>query len=582
MRYLVGFFATIGVLLVLLIAIAIWTVSNMWSMALRPSKPVPAVAVLAIDLKESIAEETAGVELPLPFLENKMRLRDIVNAINRAGTDGRVKALVLHIEGGAPGMAQAQEIADAVQRFRDKGKFAIAWADTLGEGGPANAPYLLAAQANQLWVQPQGLVGLTGYAGDFLFFRAALDKIGVKYEVWKRKEYKSAMDSFIETQISAPVRENYESLFGDALQQLVDRTAAARKLTPDAVRATLNQAPLLASEALDAKLIDKVGYRDEADAAALAQAGPGAALVQFDDYRTGQAQLDPASNATQIALIYAVGMIDRRSSRDFGSADPVLTPAAMRKAFDEAIGNPAIKAIIFRIDSPGGSAVASESIRRDVLRAKAAGKKVVVSMGNVAASGGYWIAMDADKIVAQPGTVTGSIGVVGGKPEASGLARLIGIGVDTITTTESADLSIWRPSSPMQNQRQNVRIDATYNAFVANVAAGRKLPPEKTEQIARGRVWTGRQAKEIGLVDELGGMDTALRIARAELGLGAEAPVAARLMPTHRPLSEQILRVLRGETTSVGVLAPLVRLLGDLTTPPESRTLLLNGPTSLE
>ncbi|GIL40625.1 signal peptide peptidase SppA [Roseiterribacter gracilis] len=580
MRYLVGFFAAIGVLFVLAIAFSVWVVSNVRTLQPAP-QPIPAVAVLAIDLKSAIAEETGGVELPLPFLENKARLRDIVGTITRAANDGRVKVLMLRMEGGAAGLAQAQEISDALQRFRDKNKTVIAWADTLGEGGPANSSYLLTAMATQSWVQPQGQVGLMGYGSDFLFYRNALERIGVKYEVWKRKEYKSALDEYVETQIPAPVRENYESLFGDVMKQLIERAAAARKLDQAVLRAAIEKGPLLASEALDAKLIDKIGYRDEAEAAALAEAGAGAKIVEFPAYRAALQQVVPPANATQIAVIYGVGEINRRSARDFSNTDPVMTPEPLRKAFEEAISNAAIKAIVFRVDSPGGSPVASETIRRDVLRAKAAGKKVIVSMGNVAASGGYWIAMDADKIVAQPGTITGSIGVIGGKPEASGLAKLLNIGIDKITTTDQPPLSIWRRLTEQQRQRQEVHLDDTYGAFVQNVAAGRKLAPEKVEAVAKGRVWTGRQAKEIGLVDELGGIDVAFKVVRTELGLAADAPLATRVLPARRTPGEQILRMLRGED-SVSVfepLGPFLRAYRELTASEGTRTLLYTGPS---
>lgn len=589
MRYVVGFFATIGVLFMLLLGLVFYGFANLKNVAQRPPKPIPATAVLAIDLKNTLVEDTAGIGLPLPFLENKARLRDVVAAINRAAGDARIKGLLLRLEGGATGMAQAQELTDALQRFRDKKKFTAAWADTLGEGGPANGPYLLASQTDEIWVQPQGTVGLTGFGGDFLFYKNALEKIGVKFEVWKRKEFKSAADQFVEPALPAPVRANYESLLGDVQAQLLDRVATARKLDQAAVRATLDRAPLLAKEALDARLIDRIGYRDEAEGSVLSHAGAGAQLVEFAQYRASYAAPTPPANATHMAVIYGVGLIDRHATRDIGDTDPVMAPEALRKAFDEAIKDHAVKAIIFRVDSPGGSPVASESIRRDVLRAKEAGKKVIVSMGNVAASGGYWVSMDADKIVAQPGTITGSIGVVGSKIDASGLASLVGIHVDNISTSDAARLSMWRPSSPQQRERQDARIDATYNDFVSAVAAGRKLPREKVEEIARGRVWTGKQAKEIGLVDELGGMDVAFKVARAELGLPPEAPIAARLLPQRRTPAEQLMRALQGETASLGTLVameqrfrPLLRVYDELVASDDSRMLLMQGPAQFD
>ncbi|MDB5365358.1 MAG: signal peptide peptidase SppA [Rhodospirillales bacterium] len=578
MRYVVGFFATIGVLFVLLLAVMFWGVSNLKNVTQHPAKPIPSIAVLQLDLKGEIAEPSPAPELPLPFGARAAKLRDLVVAIDRARTDDRIKGIVLHVGSAQLRMAQAQELRDALQRFRDRGKFAIAHADSWAVGG--DSAYLLATGCDEVWMQPMGELRATGWNREFEFYKGLLEKVGVNFEVSKRKEYKSAGDQFTETKLPPAVRENYETLGKDLTQQLVDGIATGRKIEPDSVRQAMARMPLFGDEAKDGHFIDQLGHADEADSAALKRAGAGAQFVKYDQFRR---QPEPPSRpeATKIAVIYAIGVIAPFGAPDF-SGDSIVTPDTMRKAFETAIDDKAIKAIVLRVDSPGGEVVAGESIRRLVLRAKESGKKIVVSMGSVAASGGYWISMDADKIVAEPATITGSIGVLAERPDAQALLDKLGVTVDQVKTTDAPIMSLARPASAQERERRNASLDRIYASFVDGVAKGRKLSPDKVEAIARGRVWTGKQAKDVGLVDELGGLDVALRVTRQELGLPTDSPLVATVLPERRSPLEELLRYMRGENEAVARLAswasvaqPLLRAASPLFESPDARTLRL-------
>jgi protease-4 len=427
-------------------------------------------------------------------------------------------------------------------------------------------------------MQPMGELRTTGWNREFEFYKGLFDKIGVNFEVSKRKEYKSAGDLLTETKLPAAVRENYQTLGNDLTQQLVDAIATGRKIEPASIRQAMARMPLFGDEAKAGHFIDQLGHVDEADAGALKRAGAGAQLVKYDQFRRQPAP-PPRPAATKIAVIYAVGVITPSRGPDFGG-DSLLTPDSMRKAFETAIDDKAIKAILLRVDSPGGEVVAGESIRRLVLRAKDSGKKIIVSMGSVAASGGYWISMDADKIVAEPATITGSIGVLSQRPDAQALLDKLGVTVDQVKTTDAPILSLARPASAQERERRNAALDRIYASFVDGVAKGRKLSPDKVEAVARGRVWTGKQAKEVGLVDELGGLDVAMRVTRQELGLPTDSPLLAMLLPERRSPLEEMVRYMRGENEAMARLAswasvaqPLLRAAAPLLESPDTRML---------
>jgi len=524
---------------------------------------LPDTVVLTIDLDQKLVEQGGDAPLSGKLLGDRLSLREVVDALDRGAGDRRVKGAVVRLGGDAMGLAQVQEVRAALGRFRAAGKFTAAFSESFGEFGPGNKSYYLATACEQIWLQPVGMVGLTGLSSEMPFARKVLDQLHIVPEVGHREEYKSALETLTERTISAPHKEMLESLLDDLTDQLVGGLSAARKLEPAAVRRLIDRGPLLAGEAKESLLIDRIGYYDELTDEALDKAGTEAGLVTPEDYL--DAAGEPHDSGPTIALIFAVGGIERGE----GGGNPMIGGDAVGsetvvQAFQQAVDDDDVRAILLRIDSPGGSAVASETIRRALVQAQAAGKPVIVSMSDMAASGGYWIAMNADKIIAEPATLTGSIGVIVGKVATSGLWDSLGIAWDGVKRGQNA--GIWSniaPYSASEHARVEAVLDDLYATFTRNVAEARHLTPEKVRAIARGRVWTGHQAVALGLVDELGDLDLALRRTRDAIGLKPNAPVSLDVYPRPKSQIERIVDLLTVSGTrmrdTVRAVAPVVR-----------------------
>ena len=328
--------------------------------------------------------------------------------------------MIARIGAASMGMAQTQEIREAVLRFRAHKKFAVAYSETFGEFGPGNGAYYLATAFDHIYLQPSGDVGLTGIIMESPFIKGTLGKLGVTFHGDHRYEYKAALNFYTESKYTVAHKEEMTSIMDSWFNQMKDGICQARQIAPDKFQSIVDAGPYLGKEAVDAKLVDGVAYRDEVYGKVKTQAGSGAELLYLDKYldRAGR----PHNRGKKIALVYGVGAVTRGKS-DF---DPVQSEQTMgsdtvASAIRAAANDDSVKAILFRVDSPGGSYVASDTIWREVVNARKAGKPVIVSMGNLAGSGGYFVAMAADKIVAQPGTITASIGVLGGKMLTSGL-----------------------------------------------------------------------------------------------------------------------------------------------------------------
>ena len=539
-RFIVGFFAIIGalvsVIVLALVALAIW--------GSPASTPVAEGTVLSLNLTEGLSDTAPREGLSALIGETKATLRDVLDAIERAGNDAKVKGVFARVGGDDVPTAQAQELRDAIAALRAKGKFAVAYADTIGEFGQGTHAYYLAAGFDEIWLQPQGVVGIAGLRAESPFLRGLLDKLGVVPSFDHREEYKTAMNTITEHQMTPPDREETEAILQSVFGQIVRGIAKDRKLEEAQVRALVDRGMLLPDEALQAHLIDHLGYRDEAEAAAKKRAGQGAELVTTLDYldRAGR----PHEKGPTIALIYGTGLIQRGSSTPNPlSASGLMGAETVARAFDKAAGDSDVKAILFRVDSPGGSAVASETIWRAVQRAHERGKPVIVSMGAVAGSGGYYIAAPADKIVAEPATLTGSIGVLAGKFVLSGLWDKLGVGWGALSEGASADMfSTLQDFSPPEKQRFEAFLDAAYGTFKDRVAQGRKLSAETVETVAKGRVWTGEDAKSRGLVDELGGLGDALRLAKRTAKIADDQDVDLKLYPRALTVGETLGRLL--------------------------------------
>jgi len=503
---------------------------------------VPARTILEIDFERSFVEYGSTDPVSRIFGGGDANVAELVAALERAGNDDRVVGLVGHIGAGGYGMAMTQEMRDAITAFRAKGKFAVAFSETFGEFGPGNQGYYLAAAFDEIWLQPSGDIGLNGVAGKTMFLRGTFDKLELEVRMDHRHEYKNAMNTYTERGYTPAHREALGAVLASLHSQLVRGVAEGRGLDVAAVAALIDRGPFLGPEALQEKLVDRLGYRDELMAHVKEKAGEGAELLFHDKYlaRAGK----PHKRGKRIAVVYGVGPVVRggNSFDPLFGGGPTMGSKTVAGALREAIEDDEVKAIIFRVDSPGGSYVASDTIWRETVRAKQRGKPIIVSMGNVAGSGGYFVAMDATKIVAHPATITGSIGVLGGKILTRKLFERLGVTHGTIKTAANADMfSELDDFSAHGWQRFQAWLDRVYADFTGKVAAGRGLPLEKVQEIAKGRIWSGEDALKIGLVDELGGWAVAMRLAREAGGLEPDEDIELRTYPKEKSLFEQVL-----------------------------------------
>lgn len=590
LKCFVGLFAAIGFLVAAAVVVGGVLLSRFDG--LQPEfAELPESAVLVLDLADGLAERRPDNPLARASLGSSLILREAVESLHRAARDPRVKALVIHAGWGEPGLAQVQELRDAIADFRAQGKPVTAFAETFGEAGNGTLHYFLASAAGELWMQPSGDVGITGFSLEQPYLRQLLSDYGVRAQVGQRDEYKGAMAIFTETRLPEPQRRNLQRYLDSALTQIVTAVAESRNLEAGAVRALIDTAPHRGALAQQRGLVDRLGYWDQMSDAVLEAAGEEAELLSLADYAR---ETEPEeAEGPIIALVHGIGPV----VLDHGENDPVFGKVSMgavdvRRALADAIDDPEIAAILFRVDSPGGSYVASDTIWREVQRARDLGKPIVVSMGNVAGSGGYFVAAAAHSIVAQPGSLTGSIGVVSGKFSLNELWRDIGVNWDGVQAGRRANL--WSPNAPFSREEWDwlqSTLDATYDDFTYKVAQGRNLDREQVLAVAGGRIWSGADAVDAGLVDALGGYRKALGLAKEAAGIPADASVRLLAFPEERdPFSalledalggeienDSLRAMLRGFVRFAQAVAPLVELVESLGADPRGQT-LSTGP----
>jgi protease-4 len=507
---------------------------------------VPDGCVLELDL-QSIPNETGGFD-PLAMIAGGGRpllLRETVTAIHRAAEDDRVAGLIAKVQIPAAAAGPVQELREAIAAFSDA-KPSLAWAETY----PGTLSYYLASAFREVWMQPSGTVALVGFATNALFLRDALDKVGVQAQFIARGEYKSAANMFTQDAYTDAHREADGRLIESLHAQVLAAVAESRHIDPAEVDALADQAPLLRDAAVEGRLIDRIGFRDEAYGriGELVGAPPESGDADGPDapprlYLSRYPRADVSMPAPPIpgrktkptiAVVTLAGPIV--SGRGGRQLSPLGTSSAggdtIAAALREAGADDAVSAVVLRVDSPGGSVTGSETVWREVNRLREAGKPVVASMGAVAASGGYYVSMAADAIVANPGTITGSIGVVTGKLVARDLKDRLGIGSDSVRTNRNADAwSLNKPFTDEQHAHVEAEADLFYTDFVQRVAQGRDMTVEAVDTVARGRVWTGADALDRGLVDELGGLRTAIDRAKVLAGFDADADVKLVSLP---------------------------------------------------
>ena len=542
------------------------------SMALSATAaaPVPASSVLTLDLRDPLTDQAPHNPL-FGLGRNSASVMSIISTLRRAETDGRVKGLFVRLpEGGIePGMAD--EIRLAFKHFRASGKPIYAHSQGIYPAGIVTTTYMLGAASDQLWMQPGASLQVTGASTEDLFFKRFFDKYGISPQYEQRYEYKNAVNGFMFSDYTAAHKQSTLSWMGSVYASNLGFAADDRKTDAAVLRTSLEAGPHIAEDALKLKLVDRLGQVREAEAAMLAKAGEGAKVIDFDDYADAQQNEGDKSGET-IAVIEAEGAI--LTGRDQG-ANPFTGGTSIYSddlagAILKAARTEAVKAIVLRVNSPGGSDTASEQILDAIRVAKAARKPVVVSMGSYGASGGYWIASEASAIVAQPTTLTGSIGVYGGK-FAVGTA-LERFGVDMRQTGVGGDYAgafgMAEPFTASQRAAFSGWMDRIYANFVTRVAVGRKLPEARVREIAKGRVWTGAQARSLGLVDELGGFYQAVDKAKSLAGLKGEIRLR-RMTPTEGTF-EALQNALGVSAMSVRTLAAAAWLFGD----PRSQSIL--------
>lgn len=531
-------------------------------------------SIVHIRLDGEIAEADRGPDLGGLFdNEGPLSLHHLTGAIRRAARDERVVGLLLEVKRPAVGVAQIEEIEAAIATFRDAGKWTAAFLETAGEGTSGDGAYALAACADHILLSPPGDVTLIGLAAQVPFFKGALDRLELDTYVEKRHEFKNAANMFTETEFTPAHREAIGVLLDDVQRELVRHIGARRKQDEDTVKQWIAAGPHMASEALDKGIVDELAYWDGALDAAKKVAGRDEPLVTARQYHEVQM---PATGEHEVALIVGEGDIVSGSGPS-PFEDPKIASDPMTKAF-RAARKDEVEGVIFRINSPGGGYVASDVIRREVELTRLAGIPVVASMGNVAASGGYIVALEASAVLAQPSTITGSIGVFTGMlASRRAWEHWLGVTFDSYKTAPMADMfSGLDLPSPAARARLKTVVDRIYDEFIAKAAKARHKTAEEIHAVAKGRVWSGRRALELGLVDGIGGLWTAVDKLRELRGWDKEETVSLRPYPEPLGFFESLSQGFATRADLPEELRAALAMWRRLSEPPEGR--LLRAP----
>jgi len=445
--------------------------------------------------------------------ENNLGLKDILAHIKEAKTDSRIKGIYVDVSAIQGGFASIEEIRSALLDFKKSGKFILAYSEVYTKGA-----YYLASVADKIYVNPEGIVDFKGFSTEITFFKGALEKLDIEAQVIKVGTYKSAVEPYILDKMSKPNREQITSFLGSLYTHFLSNIAISRKIPVDSLSAIANTAAVqTATDAVKFRLVDGVKYKDEVltELKSLCGIAQKKELrsVSISDYTPQTKELSKAS-ADRIAVVYAVGEIVSGEGDDETMGSENISRAIRTARLDDKV-----KALVLRINSPGGSSLASDVIWREIELTKKV-KPVIVSMGDVAASGGYYIACAADSIFAQPNTITGSIGVFAIIPNMKKFFNnKLGITFDEVKTGKFSEISITRPLSDDERLLLQAEVNNIYKTFTQKVANGRHKTPEFIDKIGQGRVWTGAEAIKIGLVDRLGNIDDAVKSAAKKAGL---------------------------------------------------------------
>jgi len=542
------------VIVLVIVAVVIFII-----IASQPTR-VASNSVLVLDVSGEINEQRAmdifsaigGEFIPVQH--------DFIDALDTAKSDPHIDALVVKIGPLATGWGKLEEIHAHILAFRTSGKPSICY---LGGDGIGNLEYYVASACDKIWLVPTAPVSIHGMMAEALFLRGTLDKLKIYPDYYHIAEYKTASNQLTEKKFTPAHREEVDSLLHGIYNQYLTEVSQARNMDRAAFEKLVEQGPLSADDALNGKLVDRLAYWDQVQDFVREKTkdwNP----VKLGRYRS-QIKND---GGTKIAVVHATGLIVSGESGNTPGGGSIMGSESVAADLRKAREDSGIKAIVLRVDSGGGSAVASEVIRREVVLARGV-KPVVVSMSDVAASGGYWIAMSANKIVADPNTITASIGVLGGKLNISGLYGMLGLSTDSIATSENATIfSAQQNFTPAQQKLIQKSLQDVYTNFTKGVAEGRHMTVEAVDKIGKGRVWTGAQGKELGLVDELGDLDRAVGVAKQLAGIPAERRVRIVRFPEEKTFLQMWLERQKDDSAQLSSLqAAVERLTGAYDTP---------------
>lgn len=522
----------IGILLV--IEIAALTVGYL-SRRIQPN------TVLTLRIEGEIEEQPPQDPLTEALFGARLTVTDIVEALDRAETDPRITGIEMRVSESTMSMGKIQEIQQKIREFNRQGKFSVAYLEYA-----TNRSYYLASACQTVVLLPTSLFHVRGLMTSTTFLRGTLDKLGIYPDLYHIGEYKNAMNVFTEKKYTPAHREADQALLEDLYRQFLRGVAEGRGMKLEEVERAIEKGPYTSQEALAAKLVDRLAYADEArDLIKQKNRGSDNRLNLAEYLRRTE-----RGGGAKLAVIYATGTIlpGRSGSSPFEGA--VMGSETIAEQFRRAREDASIKAVILRVDSPGGVSFSSAIIRHEVVVTKRV-KPVVVSMSDLAASGGYAIAMSANKIVAEPGTITGSIGVYGGKYNLLGLYQKLGLSKDYIPTTENSTIDYpFQNFTPAQRESILKYMRDIYGSFIQGVAEGRHMKVEAVDKIGQGRVWSGERARQLGLVDELGGLDTAITAAKTL----AKIPLSERVSLVYLPPPKSLLEKMRDLLGDMSVL----------------------------
>ncbi len=525
-------------------------------------------SVLVVTLDGPVVERGQGGVLGL-LSEQETPLNFVRNAIDRAARDPKISGLAIKVIDPQMDLAQGQEIAALIKNFRGHGKWSAGYVETAGESAPGNLPFIVVAATGDVSLMPQGEINIVGVGMRELFARGTLDWLGITPNFAAIGKYKSAANIFTERAYTPGQKEEDEDLANSMYDQITTEEAAERKLPLDTIKALVDQAPLEADSALKAHLVDRLEYEDQFDDRMKSHDGGHHKLVDYEDYARGGI-LSGITDGDRIAVVYGEGDIVRGNE----GIDPFSEPGAesmtaddMMEAFKDAREDDSVVAVVFRLNSPGGSVIASELIRREVaLTAKE--KPVVVSMSGLAASGGYWVSTPAAKIVAEPGTITGSIGVLGGKFNITPAAAKIYANTDSVTRGANVEMfDEFTDFTPAQATKfRDQLLGTTYNYFLQIVAKGRHMNVEQVDQIAQGRVWSGEEALKIKLVDSMGGLDDAVKEAKTLARVPTDQIMPIEELPAQPGLLQSLAKrklaaSVFGGARGRGAIEPIIQII---------------------